>query len=546
MGVGFNWPMRRLSSVFGVVLSVMSFSAHSTNFELPDLAERIRMLDLMRQEVLRLDGEGLLVRENRPESWDRTVDRLQAELIAAGTPRAFAKVFLRFDASYANWHARSRLGKELAGAAPKRISPSVRFMGEWLGPDQTQIVVESVDSNFPGGGADRPQPGDLIRAINGKGIDTWLDENFLFCKYALKSQCDFDFGYQFFRQVLSWNSVERLNYTLERAGRTWTVDVPFSESPSLASRAPAECRAERGYLGFHRVYAGLRACVYESDTDPSTALIRISSFVYRNLAPEEKIRSVSDEVEALLPWWQGHATWKHLLIDVTSNGGGESPIPYYGILLTKPFQEQYVTFHKIREFEDQRMRRALFWSAGDRDGSHELWFKKIVSNGTWAKIPFGDFLPPVPMFCPYQDRPCDEGSFSTFEHPFRGQVSVLVNSYCFSSCDGFVWTVKTLLQDRTKVYGHPQAADSAFSRVDVHLVKDLRTQTYHTEVTPQGVSPSSGPSLLNQGVVVTRSTDAAGEYLSGRPVPLDQFIPLTRSNQDHWIDDVVGAALAGH
>lgn len=63
-----------------------------------------------------------------------------------------------------------------------------------------------------------------------------------------------------------------------------------------------------------------------------------------------------------------------LILDVIDNHGGQSPIPYYGLFYSDPYQEQYVQFKKIQEFEQEEILNSLFWG----DKGKEIWFEKIL------------------------------------------------------------------------------------------------------------------------------------------------------------------------
>ncbi|MGE0528005.1 MAG: hypothetical protein AB7G93_18225 [Bdellovibrionales bacterium] len=54
------------------------------------------------------------------------------------------------------------------------------------------------------------------------------------------------------------------------------------------------------------------------------------------LQENEQIGSLSEEIDALYPWWIQHAHWDHLILDVINNRGGNSPIGYYQVVWGGP------------------------------------------------------------------------------------------------------------------------------------------------------------------------------------------------------------------
>ena len=76
---------------------------------LPSLGVRLQMFDAVVGSITRLDGDGLVFRSKRRESWDATVARLRREAEAAGSLTDFGRVFKRLDATYPNLHTRVHL-----------------------------------------------------------------------------------------------------------------------------------------------------------------------------------------------------------------------------------------------------------------------------------------------------------------------------------------------------------------------------------------------------------------------------------------------------
>jgi hypothetical protein len=165
---------------------------------------------------------------------------------------------------------------------------------------------------------------------------------------------------------------------------------------------------------------------------------------------------------------------------------------------------------------------------------------------TWAQIPFYDYLPAVPMFCPSDDKDCSTEKFQVREHGFYGRVSILLNQNCVSSCDGFVFALKEQLGEKVKLFGHPQAADSAYARLTINVYLDPNTpQGVRTQVVPIR-HESNTKALFSQTVSVARSLMGNGQIVTGEPLPLQQFVPQTLNNEDQWPDAVVNTALSNN
>lgn len=522
---------------------LMSTMALARTDELPSSTVRSNVLKAVASEMRRLDGEALYVRQNRAANWDRTVSGLQKEAGKADTWLEFMKALLSLDLAFPNLHSSMRPGREAMKHIPKRVKPKVGFAAEWLGPSEIRYVVSSVDPDVHYPAAQAPQVGDEIIEINGRKERDWKKENFELCKFPLEAQCDFELPSTFLKELLSWSREKPLTYTLKRNGATWKIAVDLKEEGSyFPERKGFSCKQESNrHPGFKITYAGNRACIFENAKRPGTAVLRIMGFDYSadTLVKGEPIDSLSKEIEALYPWWVRHATWSHLIFDVIDNHGGDAPIEYYQILFQHDFQEQYVTFKKTPEIESSVLRASIFWGSQGQ----EIWFRNLVSTGAWAKIPEGDFTEPVPMFCADDTKDCRFGLFPVRPHPFRGRISVLLNQWCVSSCDGFVYNLKEKFGARAKFYGHPQSADTAYARltINIHLDPNAR-DGFRLEIVPL-FDPSSNEVFMSQTIVVSRSTTADGSVVSGVPVPLDGFVPRTLGNGNRWPSEVLKRAL---
>jgi hypothetical protein len=291
----------------------------------------------------------------------------------------------------------------------------------------------------------------------------------------------------------------------------------------------------------------LNICVYESPQHPNVAVLRLASFQYRANAKGSKFESLQSEVDQFYDgYWKAKApSTKKLIIDVIDNGGGDTPVPWYQIFYSKPFQEQYVQFKKTPEFENESIRQNLFYE----DGSKEVWLNELKKSGAYQKIKMGEFLPPVPQFCASaEDESCDRGLFSVRENGFKGDIRILVNEYCISSCTGFVWSLKDQLGKRVKLLGVGDSGDSAYARLflDVYLDENSH-EGFRVEVSGRtGSTQQKLPdgAMFRQQITATRSTTKQGKILSATPSKVDQWISYKyRDYDDTWEASLFKAAL---
>ncbi len=498
------------------------------------------MVRAVATEMERLDGGAIEIRKrNRLEPWSETVSRLEREAQTTTDSRSLSRILLRLDQTYPNLHSNVDISPLIRDQASPMKRPEILFASDWTSWDEVSYRVHKVNS-WSGPEENRPASGDEVTAINFIPIEKWKEEALHFCKFPLRNQCEADLPSQFQQGLLFWNGTSPLNYSLRRGNRTWTIEVPLAQPPENKKPEldPNHCESflDR-YPGFKMAWAGERACVYENELK-DIAILRITSFQYSKVSPQAPIRSTRQEVQALRPWWEAkNKSWRHLVVDVIDNTGGQDPIAYYQLVLAKPFQEQYVRFRKGTELLNQHLRMSptgIFWSSA----GHENWLQRLMSSSAWSSIPEGDFLPPVPQFCASEEN-CETALWRPRGEGFRGKVSVLMNQWCISSCDGFVWQMKD--KANAKLFGQPQAADSGYSRLTIHISTDENGRIKSTLTPIRDPKPEN--TLFSQTVVVSQSTDQYGNNIDGLPMPLDEFVP-SRWDQVDWHTSVLERALA--
>lgn len=517
---------------------LISFHSFAEEPKFPSAKERVELITSIAAEMKRLDAEGFWVRQNRRASFDNSIlESLKREAYLARSWKEFTRVLQRLDLSYPNLHSKLEPGKGLLFTREK-VKAAATFTVDWIDPGKTEFRIRSVQESFFPARGDAPQVGDRLLKINGVSMEEWSNHHFEFCKWPLQAQCDLVLASTWFGELLSWTRKEELQYTLERNGRIWNATIPIAGIEKSEKTKVRPCSSEgEMYSGFRLVHRGHFACVHENIEDPTKAILRISSFLYEG-SENNPFPRLIDEVEALVPWWLANAgKIDHLVIDLADNGGGNAPIPYYEILLDRPFQEQWFQVRKVPELLNPSLRANYFWD----EPAQEIWFQNLQRKGIWDHTLEGDFLPPVPMFCVDPKKDCSEGKFNVRNHSFRGKVSLVVNPFCVSSCDGFAYNVKDVLQNRVKVVGQSQAADSTYSRLRIAVFGE--PGDYSIRILSRN-DPELETALFTQTIAVSRSVTAGGEVMSGRPLPLDRFVPLSHSESpQEWRQKAVRTAF---
>jgi len=512
-----------------------------SKLELPKVEIKKKMVLELVREMERMDGDGLLPRDNRPESWTNTILRLTDESSSATNLYELGRVFKRIDATYPNLHAKIYLSPELDEKKQEGIvSLPFKFY-----PDRVdrEKAVSKYLVVVPKPGDKSLKNGDELLSINTIPIQAWARENFIFCKFPLREQCEMEFFDNFNNELLGWNRHQSLDLEVRRKGKVLIVsirpEIKLSEPSQDEKTKDLPCGVSKDrYKGFVLTYEGQNLCAFESQFDRQTVVIRIKSFQYQDVP----FAVLDGEVQIFWNnyWSKKSSKVKKLILDVIDNWGGQSPIPYYSLFYSQPYQEQYVRFKKIAEFEKKEILDSLFWG----DKGKEMWFENIKKDGSFNKVKQGEFLSQIPQFCSSSKRDCREGLFIPRKNRFNGQVKVMMNHWCVSSCVGFVFNIKDLLKDKVKTFGMPDSGDSAYSRLSILVSPKENGVEAKIASLKKARNPDKPEAWIRQVVSVTRSTDKNGNLLSGKPQKIDYWVPRKwNQTDDEWVESVFAEAL---
>ena len=535
---------------FALGLSSSSFADTFKNEQKTSL----KLFDAYLNEIDRLDGDGLLPRYNRKLSWNQLKQKLRSDLKKSQTRMETGRIFSRLDSAYTNLHAHIKLNPEYDYNSEGRPMVAASFQPEFINEDGSvpRYLIANVRKEYfihlnP---EQRPYKGDEVIAINGVSIKKWSDENFEFCKFPLRNQCESDFWDNFRKGWLSWFRRLPLTYTLKREGKTIDIKIPVfarvenkpSNNASEEKLKPCDNEPDR-YPGFNMVYQGYQACVYENKAIADTALLRIRSFRYKQGEIINEIDGVSKEVERFSKkyWDKKSQVIKHLIIDVVDNGGGDIVTDWSAKFLDQPFQDQWVQFKKTKELEDLEWRKNAFY---EDKGKFKI-YDNLRSSEKWASIKEGDFIPPMPQFCYSNSGDCLTEKFSVQSEAYKGRISILTDPWCISSCVGFVWTLKHYLKDRVQFAGLPDSGDSTYSRTYLEGAFTDEGKNYKLSVhprPPQSKAEVSKEGFFRAAISTSRSTDDLGNVISGVPMKMDYFTSMKwDEDPDSWVARLIQA-----
>ncbi len=532
-------------------------SSVSASAVLPQTVQHVALFDLLVSEIERIDGDGLVNRETRPESWSQTTARLREAARSASTAIEYGQVFHQLRHTYPNSHARIELVEEYRSAWAQRDARlPVTIRAETVTPGVTRpsLRIAHVDDVWVKSqtrSESLPRVGDVVIAMNDRSANDWLGENEIFCKLPTALQCPIEFHRNLTRGLLFWHPEKPLAIDVLRAGETirFTVASLSTTSSSNASTTSSsnakhswcESALNRVPLGFKLVFSGTMVCVFEHDAIRDTQLWRIASFASEKSRTFDAIpgqhKTVDEEVDHFYAtFWEAKSPLvKHLIIDVAGNSGGESVVAWLRLLLNAPFQSDFVRFRKIREFDEPNVNRALFWNS---KGALYQSVEALKRDGTFAKTREGHWLPAVPAFCPDTKKLCANELHRPREHGFKGKLSVITDPFCNSACVTFANAMKS--QANARIVGLPHTADTSISRLQIHFGFDRDGKAITQIEDDSDIAKKIGIFTAS----ATRSETPDGERRSGVPLMPDHAVERRWDQDgDQWARAALTEAL---
>ncbi len=508
------------------------------------MQKKTAIFDSLLKEIDRIDANRLSLFKNKDLNWSQISAELRAEIDRAKSPVEIGAVFKKLDALYPHVQSqyflnpdldRIPLGSKLV--LPLRITPLIDE------PTQKQFryYISNVRAeSFVGSQA--PLEGDEIIEINKKPIAEWERENFTFCKHTAPSLCAIDFGNNLRNENLNWNHLVPLVFVVQRGPQKIVINVKnniqsggVQESADLNSDSyneslPCGIDAKKRYPAFGYRYKGRKLCLLESHSYPGVAILRISSFNYFG---NESIRTIKQEVEIFSKfYWNEHSgEIKNLIIDVMDNEGGEAPINYYSILFKNPFEDQYIKYKKIKEWNEPGFDESLF--TGDNDGGKFIWMKSLKEDGLFNKIALGSYFEPIPHTCVNSKLDCRVGRFEPAEHQFNGDVHVMLNQFCSLNCSSFVATLERNLGSRVNFYGLPDSGDPAAALLELKMLMTpggSNPVEFRTRIWNNTTPAFETDLLLTQTLAFSVATDKSGNIEEGVSRRINKMAKLTYKN----------------
>ena len=400
------------------------------------------------------------------------------------------------------------------------VAAPIRVLPDYSNLENPSFFVAAVGEQ-DGTGAPRPEPGDLIVAVNGRPISEYVET---FTPWVIHSSIH-GLYWDIARDLpLQRANVppslyeETLSLELERPlGERYMVALPYLDQAEMDVPQPEEPL----YPGFTTVMERLDFNVLLPDDGRPLVLLQWLDFEY------ELIQDVIDlmelaEREGLLE--------RTLIIDVTDSSGGARGAYAIQRLVDRPFR---TTFGNIRlsDAGEGFLRR---WSEADDDADAPDIFG-LNESGSWLHdwartdareaLDRGDeYTAPVPFKLAHLPKDAD-GILQPAPVHFSGPIAILSGPRGGSHLDQFV---------------------SMFADNDLAYIVGMPTGGYSNTWEAEEILhfPGTEQPIVRFMWNVGHTLRPNGEILEGNPPTPDTYIPLTRENFRTYHQILLEAALA--
>lgn len=374
-----------------------------------------------------------------------------------------------------------------------------------------------------------PDIGDVLVAVNGTPIDTYVGMMTPYCRYSTRNKLWWELATFISRKASAFGPElyeEQATYQLAKAdGRVYTIELPYLKPEEVQWAG----YSQKKYPGFEKAFETPAYSLYLPTGDQRAILLDWNGFV----------GSARDDTDRLIAYAKEHDLLDHdIIFDATSSGGGSQGAYVLSRLSPRPFKTTFgnirisdITEGLVAELKKGNDLEGGSLAAGDaaRGARQEDvqsykwlvdWLDTDVARAVRDKRAYSSSAPFKLTHLPKDS----DGIMQPAEVHFRGQLVVILGPSGGSHLDQFVAMV---VDNRLGyVIGVPAAGHS---------------NTWEwTEVLHY---PISGKPVASYMWNVGHTIRPNGEVLEGNPAQVDERAAVTRESYRSYYGDVVGRAL---
>lgn len=375
----------------------------------------------------------------------------------------------------------------------------------------------------------------VIKSVNGVEINDIFAEFFnLYCNDVHQSGClrlfseHMKYGYRF----LTNESEVKVNY---KNGSEEIITKIINTA--VEKQKQAACGSLYPTLDTQLIYESEQVCLFELN---NSFILKIFHFgqwgtdyddIYCQHASENGMCADINNIKQLTQ----RSNAKTLVIDLQNNRGGTENTPWIAALTRKGFKDNLILYKNTPLLLNSRLREKAFYY----NERAENWYQKARKDISKRD----KYLPIRTDFC-RGSKLCSMKHINSSAYPINySKIKLIVNEKCVSSCDDFIWRIRSYADAKT--YGQLSATDGVFARLNGYLFLTKQGKIKNI-IVGEGDAPTvdNAKLLVTYQIPVSKTVNSQGENLEGDASILDFPLAVTIDNFNNLSEENVKRVLS--
>ena len=477
-------------------------------FSYPNKTQRIAIAEHVLSTMERIDALNSEQRNlSRTLKWPAYKEKV---ILNAARAQNFTELNIALDNIHygiINLHSFLQVEPAIAKhAEPILTWPSVRIGYTW-----PKLSFFSLDNNK------------TITELNGHDIHELFNDYYnQYCRHNHDNGClsffskNLEYGYRFAKPATT------LTITYQNGSQQHIEHSQITQSQTSETESKA-CKSRYPSLDLTLAYQGSQSCLYQTD---KSYVLKINEFgpwgaenddIYC-LKPNSA--GMCNDINAIKKITQTNFK-DYLVIDMQNNGGGSENTPWIAALTHAGFYDNLITYKNILELQDPDTRASAFYSSVQA----EKWYQTIIK----AQLNTSEYLPIRADFC-RGSALCENKQIPSSINPIAyKKMLVVINEHCVSSCDDFVWRMRSYAGATT--LGQYPATDGTYARVNatVYITSsgEIKSAVYGEG---RSLQFEDATPLVTFRMPLSKTVTPKGKIREGDKTVLDIALPIDKTN----------------
>jgi len=502
-----------------IYLSILSLYCDASPVKIEEI-NKFNFANILFNEIERLDASAIKLRDTyKTVSWFEYRKFMTNKIIEANTLADLAFAMDSIQQGFTNKHSYIQLYPNIYDSRLLYQNP-INKRGLKIGFTYPEIHFFSFYNKKH------------IKYINGINIKERFDKfEQLECEYIHKVACLNKFTKRIGFGLIDLNIKSTIQMESENSEK-WTETLFFHIAKKQKNKKTKQICAsyKENFSTWNLQYSSPNICILNNKDN--IVLLKISQFAQwgtsekdYNCIGEAEYGTLCHDIKKLRLYLSTRTKIK-LIIDVQDNRGGSENTPFISLLTKHNFYDNLIKYRNTIELENKAFRESIFYGVK----AAENWYQKLDTKNNLIKKQF--YLPKRTDFC-RADESCSYKAIQSVGSQLDiTDIAIVVNSTCVSSCDDFVWRLKTYAN--AYIIGQPPVTDSTYVSV-TGIIYILPNRKIKAKI----IGPNQKYTLENGAIKLawftvpyTITVDNHNNIIDGNPSVLNQLVPITINNFD--------------